>query len=231
MGERACITRLTAVRRPGVGTEFCCFFARRRLGGDALDADEFTGPDAAELAGVSYRQLDYWARQGCVSPSVISRSDRRRRYRAADVVRLAALGHLGRSGLDVARYARAISTLQAPDRIGFVIVFALNDGSVSVRMARDLPLLGQSPDRYVVFDPEPLLDELRRREPQSAGAKPRRRRFGAAYKLAILREYDEASEPGAKTALLRREGLHSSHLVLWRRALQAGTLLSEPERP
>lgn len=194
--------------------------------------DEFTGPEAAELAGVSYRQLDYWARRGWIRPSAMSTGDdRRRRYGTADVVRLAALGHLGHSGLDVARCAGAISTLQVPDRIGFVIVFALNDGSVSVRTARDLRLLGQSPDRYVVFDPEPLLDRLRRRESESARAKPRRRRFSAAYKLAILCEYDEASEPGAKTALLRREGLHSSHLVLWRRARQAGTLFAESERP
>ena len=99
-----------------------------------------------------------------------------------------------------------------------------------MRPAKDLRLLGQSSDRYVVFDPEPLLDELRRRESESVGAKPGRRRFSAAYKPAILCEYDDAREPGAKTALLRREGLHSSHLVLWRRAREAGTLLAESER-
>lgn len=194
--------------------------------------DEFTGPEAAELAGVSYRQLDYWARRGWVRPSAMATSDdRRRRYRAADLVRLAALGHLGRSGLDVATYARELSALEVPDGFGFVIVFALNDGRVSVTTARDLRLLGRSPDRYVVFDPEALLLALDRRQLESAGTKPRRRRFSPEYKMAILREYEEASEPGAKTVLLRREGLHSSHLVLWRRAREAGTLISESERP
>ena len=52
---------------------------------------------------------------------------------------------------------------------------------------------------------------------------PKRRTFTAEYKLAILAEY-EAAEPGAKGALLRREGLYSSHLVEWRRARDAGAL-------
>ena len=53
--------------------------------------------------------------------------------------------------------------------------------------------------------------------------RPRRRSFTAEYKLAILAEYD-AAEPGAKGALLRREGLYSSHLVEWRRSRDAGAL-------
>ncbi len=56
------------------------------------------------------------------------------------------------------------------------------------------------------------------------GAKPRRRRFSAEYKLAILEEYEGLSDPGAKGALLRREGLYSSHLVEWRRARDLGAL-------
>ena len=55
-------------------------------------------------------------------------------------------------------------------------------------------------------------------------AKPTRRRFSAAYKLAILDEYEQTSDPGAKGALLRREGLYSSHIVEWRRAREVGAL-------
>jgi len=51
-----------------------------------------------------------------------------------------------------------------------------------------------------------------------------RRRFTAEYKLAILKEADAASEPGQIGALLRREGLYSSHLVDWRRQRDAGAL-------
>lgn len=54
--------------------------------------------------------------------------------------------------------------------------------------------------------------------------RPRRRTFNAEYKLAVLERYDALSEPGAKSALLRREGLYSSHLVEWRRARDAGAL-------
>ena len=48
--------------------------------------------------------------------------------------------------------------------------------------------------------------------------------FTPEYKLAILAEYDQLTEPGARGALLRREGLYSSHLVEWRRARDAGAL-------
>lgn len=64
-------------------------------------------------------------------------------------------------------------------------------------------------------------------------AKPTRRRFSAEYKLAILEEYERLTDPGAKGALLRREGLYSSHLVEWRRARDVGALreLAPKTRP
>jgi transposase-like protein len=51
----------------------------------------------------------------------------------------------------------------------------------------------------------------------------RRRTFTAQYKLEILAAY-EAAPQGEKGALLRREGLYSSHIVEWRRARDAGAL-------
>ena len=54
--------------------------------------------------------------------------------------------------------------------------------------------------------------------------RPRRRAFTAEYKAAILAEYDALAAPGARGALLRREGLYSSHLTEWRRARDAGAL-------
>lgn len=55
-------------------------------------------------------------------------------------------------------------------------------------------------------------------------AYPIRRRFSAAYKLRIVQEADAAAESRQVGALLRREGLHSSHLVAWRRLRQVGAL-------
>ena len=52
----------------------------------------------------------------------------------------------------------------------------------------------------------------------------RRRTFTAEYKLRILAEADRSSEPGAIGALLRREGLYSSHLTDWRRQRDMGEL-------
>jgi transposase-like protein len=54
--------------------------------------------------------------------------------------------------------------------------------------------------------------------------RPRRRRFTAEYKLRIVREADACSKPGQIGALLRREGLYSSHLSKWRQQRDTGAL-------
>ena len=55
--------------------------------------------------------------------------------------------------------------------------------------------------------------------------KPLRRRFTAEYKLQILKEADACHAQGGEIgALLRREGLYSSHLVTWRRQREEGSL-------
>lgn len=51
--------------------------------------------------------------------------------------------------------------------------------------------------------------------------RPKRRSFTAEYKAAVLAEYD-AAERGVRGAVLRREGLYSSHIIEWRRAAEAG---------
>ena len=59
----------------------------------------------------------------------------------------------------------------------------------------------------------------------------RRRQFSASYKLRILEESDSCRVPGQLGALLRREGLYSSHLVEWRRQRAAGALAAlAPQR-
>lgn len=58
-------------------------------------------------------------------------------------------------------------------------------------------------------------------------AKAKRRRFTVAYKRRILEEADRCTKPGEIGALLRREGLYSSHLVTWRAARARGELAGE----
>lgn len=53
-------------------------------------------------------------------------------------------------------------------------------------------------------------------------ARAQRRRFTADYKKRILTEADAAKETGAIGALLRREGLYSSHLTHWRQQRDLG---------
>jgi transposase-like protein len=55
-------------------------------------------------------------------------------------------------------------------------------------------------------------------------AKAARRRFTAAEKLRVLQEADRCTKPGELGALLRREGLYTSHLSQWRRARRNGEL-------
>jgi len=60
--------------------------------------------------------------------------------------------------------------------------------------------------------------------------RPRRRTFTAAYKLKIVQEADGCTKSGEIGALLRREGLYTSHLSAWRKQRDDGALqaLSKP---
>jgi transposase len=60
-------------------------------------------------------------------------------------------------------------------------------------------------------------------------ARAMRRRFTLEYKRRIVREADGCKTPGAVGALLRREGLYSSHLATWRAARDRGDLVG-PEK-
>ena len=51
-----------------------------------------------------------------------------------------------------------------------------------------------------------------------------RRKFTATYKLGILKEADNLTGQGQLAALLRREGLYSSNLTLWRRQVREGLI-------
>src|SRR3989441_1835856 len=62
-------------------------------------------------------------------------------------------------------------------------------------------------------------------------AKAQRRRFTAEYKRRIVREADRCTKPGELGALLRREGLYSSHLTTWRAARDRGELAGLASKP
>jgi transposase len=53
-------------------------------------------------------------------------------------------------------------------------------------------------------------------------ARPTRRRFTVEQKLRILGAYEAAKTPEARGAVLRREGIYSSHIALWRQKRDSG---------
>jgi transposase-like protein len=79
----------------------------------------------------------------------------------------------------------------------------------------------------VTGDPGRVADEGQERPDPEVPEKARRRTFTAQYKLDVVAEYD-AAPSGEKGAVLRREGLYSSHVVEWRRARDAGALAGAP---
>ena len=68
--------------------------------------------------------------------------------------------------------------------------------------------------------PKPSSNPLALVNASPAGAEPKRRAFTAAYKLSIVEQADRCTAPGQLEALLRREGLYSSHLSKWRKQLR-----------
>jgi transposase len=62
-------------------------------------------------------------------------------------------------------------------------------------------------------------------------SKAKRRFFTAEYKKQILEEADACTQSGQIGALLRREGLYSSHLVEWRRLREQGALAGLAPHP
>jgi transposase-like protein len=89
------------------------------------------------------------------------------------------------------------------------------EGMEGARRATGIPSVDAAtatrPALHAVADPE---------VPEKAS----RRKFTADYKLRVLNEADSCQHAGQRGALLRREGLYSSHLTTWRRQAQQGTL-------
>ena len=79
-------------------------------------------------------------------------------------------------------------------------------------------------DRALVAgDAGRVTGERQERPDPEVPERARRRTFTAQYKLDVVAEYDAAAT-GEKGAVLRREGLYSSHVIEWRRARDAGVL-------
>lgn len=69
----------------------------------------FGGPETAKVVGITYRQLDHWARKGLVTPSVTPArgSGSQRRYSYQDLLELKVVKRLRDAGLSLQRIERA----------------------------------------------------------------------------------------------------------------------------
>jgi DNA-binding transcriptional MerR regulator len=74
----------------------------------------FRGPQVCELVGITYRQLDYWARTGLLTPSLADAtgSGSRRRYSYRDLVELKVIKQLLDAGVSLQSARRAVECLR-----------------------------------------------------------------------------------------------------------------------
>jgi DNA-binding transcriptional MerR regulator len=78
------------------------------------DTEGYRIPDVQKIVGISYRQLDYWARTGLVRPSVrdAGGSGTQRLYSFEDLVVLRTIKKLLDAGVSLQRIRRAIGFLR-----------------------------------------------------------------------------------------------------------------------
>jgi len=74
----------------------------------------FSGPTVCRLTGVTYRQLDYWARTGLVTPSITPAqgSGSKRAYSYSDVLEVKVIKSLLNSGISLSRARQAVECLR-----------------------------------------------------------------------------------------------------------------------
>ena len=114
------------------------------------------------MAGVTYRMLDHWHRQGWVTATRTERVGATRSVRRYDdvaVLQLGAMRHLARSGLDVARHGPDVGRVDLTGPV-VMIVGGQPDAAVEVIAAGDVHDRVTVPGRWVVYDPEPLKAKL-----------------------------------------------------------------------
>lgn len=94
------------------------------------DQRGFRGPIAATAAGITYRQLDYWARTGLVEPTLRGAhgSGSQRLYSFRDILALSLVKRLLDTGVSLANIRTALGTLRAHGTNDLASITLLSDG-------------------------------------------------------------------------------------------------------
>ncbi len=124
----------------------------------------YRGPAVCKIVGITYRQLDYWARTGLVNPSVrkADGSGTQRLYSFDDIVQLRVVKRLVDTGVSLQRVRLAIDELRDRGRSPSDVTL-VSDGS-SVFMVDDnaqvIDLLARGQGVFAIAL-GPVVDELR----------------------------------------------------------------------
>jgi DNA-binding transcriptional MerR regulator len=80
-----------------------------------MGEDGYRGPQVCKIVGITYRQLDYWSRQGLIKPSVAEAkgSGSQRLYAYTDIVELKVIKQLLDGGVALQKARKAIEYLRA----------------------------------------------------------------------------------------------------------------------
>lgn len=133
--------------------------------GDAAGVREgYRGPAVCKIVGISYRQLDHWARTGLVEPSIrkAKGSGTQRLYSFDDVVRLKVVKRMLDAGVSLQRIRVAVDELRARGRT-LADTLLVSDGSSVLFLDDDQQVLdllrrGQA---VMTLALDPVIDELR----------------------------------------------------------------------
>jgi DNA-binding transcriptional MerR regulator len=111
---------------------------------DAVPVDAgFRGPQVCSIVGITYRQLDYWARQGLVRPSIADAhgSGTQRSYSFNDLVRLKVIKNLLDAGVKLQAARKAIEYLREDLGDDWATASLVLDGAGSVLVRTDDALI------------------------------------------------------------------------------------------
>jgi DNA-binding transcriptional MerR regulator len=132
--------------------------------GDASDPEGYRGPTVCKIVGITYRQLDYWARTELVAPSYrkAEGSGTQRLYSFDDVVRLKVVKRLLDSGVSLQKVRLAVDELRARGQ-GLAETTLISDGTTVFALDDDQQLLDLVKRGQAVFAIalDPVVDELR----------------------------------------------------------------------
>ena len=118
---------------------------------DMTIADEgYRAPQVCSLVGITYRQLDYWARTGLIVPSIsaASGSGSQRRYSFGDIVQLKVVKRLLDAGMSLKKIRSAMDILR--------------EQLQSQQPLADVTLLSDGTTIYAAHSPDEVVDVFRR---------------------------------------------------------------------